>query len=313
MRPLHLLLLGGEWVTQRFTSSADGRRLAKSQALSLAAEASQRHHLLTSAGGLKALLHTNADVISASVLWGSDQHRSTAVAAHLAAVHDIMYDAAATAAVDAPGKLQHLGLGLQPNSIISGTQVKLLAALFEGSQSSTQDDLATDVDATVTVTVPSVERASSIKELLQTWESLSAAQPLTLSRSTSSTSSSSFSSSCSHPLKPCLRPLTAAAASATPSQRQAEPAVDVADVCSPVIAAAAAAGDTAEDAVCCEEQQQQWQELQKAREWNTAMSLMVMSAVVSGNLDDGRRCVALILAWVHCGMVGSVSQVHASM
>jgi len=291
---------------QRFTSSADGRRLAKSQALSLAAGAPQRHHLMTSAGGLKALLYTNADVISASAFWGSDQ-RSTA---HFAAVQDSMYDAAA-AAVDAPGKLQ-------PNSTqSSGTQVKLLAALFEGSQSkasnstsfSTQDDLATEVDATVTVTVPSVERAPSIKELLQTWESLSSAQPPILSRSNSSStssSSSSFSSSCSHPLKPCLRPLTAAS---TPSQQQVEAAASGADVCSPVDAAACAL-PAAQEAMCCDEQQQQQQqqqqqrqEVQGARQWNTAMSLMVTSAVVSG-----LRCVALDLAWLQCGIVSCACQ-----
>jgi hypothetical protein len=104
--------------------------------------------------------------------------------------------------------------------------VKQLAAVFEGCGSRrnpTESSLST-ADASVLVSVTAaaakLESVPSIRSLLQTWESLSTAQPPSTSRlsRSSSCSSSSSSSSCGgsrssssyQPQKPLLRPLTAA-------------------------------------------------------------------------------------------------------
>lgn len=119
---------------------------------------------------------------------------------------------------------------------VAGAQsdlIKQLAAVFEGNtaasrRTSASDSLSRgssiDIDAAVMVSVPSskLPKASSVKALLQTWESLSTQQSSQLTRSSSSASTTSSSSSGStgltsrapEPQRPCLRPLTSTAAAA---------------------------------------------------------------------------------------------------
>lgn len=116
---------------------------------------------------------------------------------------------------------------------VAGAQsdlIKQLAAVFEGSTASRRTSVSDalsrgssiDIDAAVMVSVPSqkLAKASSVKALLQTWESLSTQQSSQLTRSSSSASSTSSSSgdstsSTPEPQRPCRRPLPSTTAAAT--------------------------------------------------------------------------------------------------